>query len=414
METVGVEPASSSVQARRSPKRASPQEFEPASRPFNGPRACRVTTSEASRRRPPLRSRVTCWCERRRLSAVTHDDALPRAELTAVLSVRTSRQSSSLPRPAGACARRSDLVDRDAPDRRSAVVRTVPPLTAATEVRTGGVEPPQPEATRLQRAELSCAQRPHERSAGGIRTHGLELMRLARTASPLPRRSGRLESNQRSPVPKTGGVAISPTASTWSPRSAGPLRGQLRTALRLIRGIEPRSTAVSERRLPSRPVVVVSGADRNPPRATFRSRDPASRPFAPGRRTRGISMRRRQGIAPCSTDSQPAGLATSLATQLAGRMSNPRRAAVGAWCSPLSYGEIALSTGIEPASPGRQPGRMSQTRPRACVSTPSGTRTRVSGVRDRRPRPSRRSGQSRLRRLGSNQRLPGNNRSSCR
>ena len=46
--------------------------------------------------------------------------------------------------------------------------------------------------------------------AGGIRTHGLELMRLARTAAPLPRygtRSGRLESNQRSPVPETGGVA---------------------------------------------------------------------------------------------------------------------------------------------------------------------------------------------------------------
>jgi hypothetical protein len=34
-------------------------------------------------------------------------------------------------------------------------------------------------------------------------------MRLARTATPLPRyeRSGRLESNQRSPVPETGGVA---------------------------------------------------------------------------------------------------------------------------------------------------------------------------------------------------------------
>src|SRR5437762_7419367 len=108
-------------------------------------------------------------------------------------------------------------------------------------VRTGGVEPPQREATGLQPAELAGAQRPHEGgrpgsnrrrrgsqprvlpstprppwsgddrvrtgglspdkralcslsyapegidSAGGIRTHGLELMRLARTASPLPR-----------------------------------------------------------------------------------------------------------------------------------------------------------------------------------------------------------------------------------
>ena len=49
--------------------------------------------------------------------------------------------------------------------------------------------------------------------AGGIRTHGLELMRLAGTAAPLPRKSDRLESNQRSPVPKTGGVADSPTTS---------------------------------------------------------------------------------------------------------------------------------------------------------------------------------------------------------
>ena len=50
-------------------------------------------------------------------------------------------------------------------------------------------------------------------SAGGIRTHGLELMRLARTAAPLPRKSGRLESNQRSPAPEAGGMALFPTTS---------------------------------------------------------------------------------------------------------------------------------------------------------------------------------------------------------
>ena len=60
-------------------------------------------------------------------------------------------------------------------------------LPVDDRVRTGGVEPPQPEAARLQRAELTRAQRPHVSGAGGIRTHGLELMRLARTASPLPR-----------------------------------------------------------------------------------------------------------------------------------------------------------------------------------------------------------------------------------
>src|SRR6476659_10255175 len=37
-------------------------------------------------------------------------------------------------------------------------------------------------------------------------------MRLARTATPLPRRSGRQESNLRSPAPEAGGVAYSPTA----------------------------------------------------------------------------------------------------------------------------------------------------------------------------------------------------------
>jgi hypothetical protein len=121
-------------------------------------------------------------------------------------------------------------------------------------MRTGGVEPPQSVTLRLQRSELAGAQRPQaccggnlrgrstvprfpssgfgqvtscapklscsrhseiemaagKSSAGGIRTHGLELMRLAGTAAPLPRKSGWLESNQRSPVPETGGVARLP------------------------------------------------------------------------------------------------------------------------------------------------------------------------------------------------------------
>jgi hypothetical protein len=37
-------------------------------------------------------------------------------------------------------------------------------------------------------------------------------MRLARTTTPLPRKSGWQESNLRSPAPKAGGVASSPTA----------------------------------------------------------------------------------------------------------------------------------------------------------------------------------------------------------
>lgn len=61
-------------------------------------------------------------------------------------------------------------------------------------------------------------------SAGGIRTHGLELMRLARTAAPLPRKSGWQESNLRSPVPETGGVACSPTARRRSASTPGGTR----------------------------------------------------------------------------------------------------------------------------------------------------------------------------------------------
>src|SRR4029079_903045 len=54
------------------------------------------------------------------------------------------------------------------------------------------------------------------------------------------------------------------------------------------------------------------------------------------------------------------GLATSLAAQARREESNPRASTVGAWRSPLSYGEMTLSTGIEPASPGRQPGRIAR------------------------------------------------------
>src|SRR5438874_4609016 len=62
--------------------------------------------------------------------------------------------------------------------------------------------------TSERSARLSYA--PETGSAGGIRTHDLELMRLARTAAPLPRKSGWQESNLRSPAPEAGGVATLP------------------------------------------------------------------------------------------------------------------------------------------------------------------------------------------------------------
>ena len=109
--------------------------------------------------------------------------------------------------------------------------------------RTGGLSPD-------KRALCSAELRPRGGCAGGIRTHGLELMRLARTAAPLPRvvgngrvgplprradreaaaeplppsmsrpvrlrrrrdepESGRQESNLRSPAPEAGGVPSPP------------------------------------------------------------------------------------------------------------------------------------------------------------------------------------------------------------
>ena len=75
-------------------------------------------------------------------------------------------------------------------------------------------------------------------SAGGIRTHDLELMRLAGTAAPLPRKSGRLESNQRSPAPEAGGIALFPTTSLKPPAGLEPAASGLRA--RRLHAIRPR------------------------------------------------------------------------------------------------------------------------------------------------------------------------------
>lgn len=158
--------------------------------------------------------------------------------------------------------------------------------------------------------------------------------------------SGRLESNQRSPVPKTGGVAISPTArqclSQSGIRSRGsrtrkPLKAPASRSLpqpltgnwfpgrgpggvREVddRGIEPRSTAVSERRLPSRPVVDdrCARGGRAIGRVAVDLRCERLQLFR-------ARSRRRQGIAPCSTGSQPAGSLQALRRSLAGRIRTP-------------------------------------------------------------------------------------------
>ena len=196
-------------------------------------------------------------------------------------------------------------------------------------------------------------------------------------------------------MPKTGGVAFSPTA-----RCTGRGPGGARKVD--DRGIEPRSTAVSERRLPSRPVVesalrqslhtVVSGRDR--PRSGCSCDFPRSRSRDQRFATcgqRGASPGNRTLLAGFTTR----GLASSRATQSRREESNPRASTVGAWCSPLSYGEITPSTGVEPASPGRQPGRVSRRVRGRAVKYPE----RESNPRFRCERPAsstaRRSGQDR-------------------
>ena len=86
------------------------------------------------------------------------------------------------------------------------------------------------------------------------------------------------------------------------------------------RGIEPRTAALSERRRPSRPVV---GGRCGGEATAFR--DPPSRRLGP---RAGICFRgspraskaaRRQGVAPCSTGSQPEGSLLALRRSLAGR-----------------------------------------------------------------------------------------------
>lgn len=117
--------------------------------------------------------------------------------------------------------------------------------------------------------------------------------------------------------------------------------------------------------------------------------------------SRHVVVGRRQGIAPCSTDSQPAGSLQALRRSLAGRTRTSVARGRSAALIRLSYGErTALSTGIEPASPERQSGRMprrvrEREAPRAgvgCFCTDRDSRARIpiaprAGARRRCERP---------------------------
>jgi hypothetical protein len=214
-------------------------------------------------------------------------------------------------------------------------------------MRTGGVEPPQPEALALQAGELANAQRPrevagrtrtgvagtttrsirlyttatagtaglepaasrltsersgrlsyapNESRAGGIRTHGLELMRLARTTAPLPR-SG-LAGRTRTCDPRLPGPVGWPAPPQPDDDRRGRARGH---RLDVDAGGRPGSTSSpSPSRDRSRPLTarststrasIVQHPRRDSKRADFRVEGPASSPLRP----RGRARLRRQG-----------------------------------------------------------------------------------------------------------------------
>ena len=242
-------------------------------------------------------------------------------------------------------------------------------------MRTGGVEPPQRWATRLQRAELAVARRPQgirkagsaprnrrqrrcrlcgsgascypigtpasacprrhlltgrpwrlleasctlgPRSApalfrhflgpsvdgpflvdcaGGIRTHGLELMRLAGTAAPLPRYLAGWSRTSALRLPKPAGWPSSPTASCPSSRRpwnrttldrhirAAPRRSACRRCLSAKRSDPPpygRGT----------PLKASPSAPQLPGRATGAARELHPAPRGHGPRARSLALQR--------------------------------------------------------------------------------------------------------------------------
>ncbi len=64
-------------------------------------------------------------------------------------------------RPVEVTGTEADVCERN-PCRCERRMCDTPPFSRSSRVRTGGVEPPQPWATRLQRAELADARRPQE------------------------------------------------------------------------------------------------------------------------------------------------------------------------------------------------------------------------------------------------------------
>jgi hypothetical protein len=94
---------------------------------------------------------------------VTGPDQPHRRRLTSLLEPRSVELDL---RPVEVTGAEADVRQRN-PCRCERRICDTPPFSRSVRVRTGGVEPPQPMATRLQRAELAGARRPQERCCGG-------------------------------------------------------------------------------------------------------------------------------------------------------------------------------------------------------------------------------------------------------
>ena len=217
-------------------------------------------------------------------------------------------------------------------------------------------------------------------------------MRLARTAPPLPREVWLAGVEPAISGAQNRRDGLSPTA-----------RGARARPWRRPEGRRPWNRTTLHRRI--RAALAQSACRRFcRHRSELRSRGPpiVQIPEAGRRRGRVVAKTHRRHEASPGNRTLLAGLTTrglasSRATQSRREDSNPRTPTVGAWCSPLSYGERETpSTGVEPASPGRQPGRVSRRfRGRAVTQYPE----RESNPRFRCERPAsstaRRSGQDR-------------------
>ena len=142
--------------------------------------------------------------------------------------------------------------------------------------------------------------------AGGIRTHGLELMRLAGTAAPLPRYLAGWSRTSALRLPKPAGWPSSPTASCPSSRRpwnrttldrhirAAPRRSACRRCLSAKRESAERIPAA---RIPALraghvPEGVAFGAATAGERATGAARELHPAPRGHGPRARSLALRR--------------------------------------------------------------------------------------------------------------------------